>query len=237
VTTTGLSVAGVVVHRVGSPVVHGVDLDVPAGQVTVLLGANGAGKTSLLEAISGIIPAAKGTIIVDGTNVTKSSRSARARLGLAHVEQGRSIFPDLTCEENLLVAGPRSAISDAFALFPELDKRRSARAALLSGGEQQMLVIARALVNRPSVLMLDEMSLGLAPTVIKRLIPIVRKLADDGVGILLVEQFAHLALSVGDRANVLLRGEVAYEGDCAALRNDPAKLRELYLGASTAPIT
>ena len=234
--TTGLSVASVVVHRVGSPVVHGVDLEVPAGQVTVLLGANGAGKTSLLEAISGIIPAAKGTITVNGTNVTRLSRSARARLGLAHVEQGRSIFPDLTCEENLLVAGPRSAIGDAFALFPELDKRRSARAALLSGGEQQMLVIARALVNRPTVLMLDEMSLGLAPTVIKRLIPIVRKLADDGVGILLVEQFAALALSVGDQVNVLVRGEIAFQGECASLRSDPSKLRELYLGASAAYI-
>jgi branched-chain amino acid transport system ATP-binding protein len=232
----GLVIEGIEVHRSGTAVVRDVSLVAPAGQVTVLLGANGAGKTTLLESVSGIIGCTKGTVTLAGKTITGASRSARARMGLAHVEQGRSIFPDLTCEENLLVAGPRSAIGDAFALFPELDKRRAARAALLSGGEQQMLVIARALVNRPTVLMLDEMSLGLAPTVIKRLIPIVRKLADDGVGILLVEQFAALALSVGDQANVLVRGEIAFQGTCASLRSNPSKLRELYLGASAAYI-
>jgi branched-chain amino acid transport system ATP-binding protein len=230
-TTDGLVLSGVEVHRSGSPVVRGVDLVAPAGQVTVLLGANGAGKTTLLEAVSGVVPVVKGSVSLAGTDVTAVHRSARARLGLAHVEQGRSIFPDLTVEENLLVAGPRPAIEASFELFPALTNRRHARAALLSGGEQQMLVIARALVTRPKVLLLDEMSLGLAPTVIKRLIPVVRRLADEGVGVVLVEQFAALALSVGDRAYVLVRGEIAYHGTCGTLARDPDLLRHLYLGA------
>ncbi|MPY91525.1 MAG: ATP-binding cassette domain-containing protein, partial [Acidimicrobiia bacterium] len=141
--------------------------------------------------------------------------------------------PDLTVEENLLVAGPRPAIEASFELFPVLANRRTARAALLPGGEQQMLVIARALVSQPKVLLLDEMSLGLAPTIIKRLVPVVRRLADEGVGVVLVEQFAALALSVGDRAYVIVRGEIAYEGDCEVLGRDPDLLRRLYLGAGS----
>jgi branched-chain amino acid transport system ATP-binding protein len=227
----GLEVRGLEVHRMGSPVVRDLDLVAPLGQVTVLLGTNGAGKTTLLEAISGIIPSAKGAISVAGHDVTGQARPRRARLGLAHVEQGRAIFPDLTAEENLRVAKPKSDIDDIFELFPELVSRRDARASLLSGGEQQMLVIARALVTDPKVLMLDEMSLGLAPIVLKRLVPLVRDLADRGVGVLLVEQYAHLALAHGDRVYVLSRGEIAFEGDCAELIGDPHRLRDLYLGA------
>jgi branched-chain amino acid transport system ATP-binding protein len=230
----GLTLSGVEVHRSGSPIVRDVSMVVPQGEVTVLLGANGAGKTTLLEAISGIIPVASGSISIDGTDVTATPRAKRARLGLAHVEQGRAIFGDLTTEENLLVAGKREQIGAGFELFPELANRRSTRAALLSGGQQQMLVIARALVTRPKVLLLDEMSLGLAPTIIKRLIPIVRTLADEGVGVLLVEQYAALALANGDRAYVLVRGELAYDGPCAPLQEDPTRLRGLYLGGGTA---
>ena len=229
-----LSVRNLQVQRSGSTIVDDVSIDVPAGEVTVLLGANGAGKTTVLEAISGIIPAQKGTISLGGHDITRAARSTRARLGLAHVEQGRSIFPDLSVEENFLVCAPRSKIAAGFELFPELAARRDAKAALLSGGEQQMLVISRALLNRPSVLMLDEMSLGLAPTVIKRLIPVVRRLSDDGVGVLLVEQFAALALSVGDRAYVLVRGRTAYEGAASALLENQDRLHELYLGGGLA---
>jgi branched-chain amino acid transport system ATP-binding protein len=232
--TTGLTVESITVIRSGTPVVRDVSLQVPLGEVTVLLGANGGGKTSLLESISGVIPSASGKLTLDGKDITKVARDARARSGLAHVEQGRSIFPDLTVEENLMVAGPKSAIGGAFDLFPELVSRRTARAALLSGGEQQMLVIARALVGKPKVLMLDEMSLGLAPIIIKRLIPLVRRLADEGVGVLLVEQFASLALSIGNTALVMARGEVAYSGPSADLLADPARLRLLYLGSASA---
>lgn len=231
---TALSICDLNVQRSGSTIVRGVSLHVPAGQVTVLLGANGAGKTTLLEAISGVIPSERGTIMLGDHDVTKASRSSRARLGLAHVEQGRSIFPDLTIEENFLVAAGRSEVERGFALFPELSTRREIRAGLLSGGEQQMLVISRALLNRPSVLLLDEMSLGLAPTIIKRLVPVVRSLADSGVGVLLVEQFAALALSIGDRAYVMVRGHIAFEGPSAVLRDAPDKLRDLYLGAGVA---
>lgn len=227
----GLSVSQLDVQRAGSTIVRKVDIEVPAGEVTVLLGSNGAGKTTLLEAVSGIIPAAGGTITIGGADITKVARTKRARMGLAHIEQGRAIFGDLTTEENLLVAGPRGAIEPSFEMFPELSPRRQTRAALLSGGEQQMLVIARALVTRPKVLLLDEMSLGLAPTIVKRLMPIVRTLASSGVGVLLVEQFAALALAHGDRAYVLAHGEIAFEGPCQTLRDDPGRLRELYLGA------
>jgi branched-chain amino acid transport system ATP-binding protein len=231
---TGLTISNLSVVRSGSSVVRDVSLNVPAGEVTVLLGANGAGKTSLLEAISGVVASSAGTISLNGTDITKMSRTNRSRSGVAHVEQGRSIFSDLTTEENLLVAGPKSAIGKSYELFPRLVERRHSRAGLLSGGEQQMLVIARALVGNPKVLLLDEMSLGLAPLVVQMLIPLCRTLADSGVGVLLVEQFASLALSVGNTAYVMARGEVAYEGPSHELRADPTRLRHLYLGDESA---
>jgi branched-chain amino acid transport system ATP-binding protein len=233
---------GLSINRAGLPVVREATLSVDTGSISVLLGVNGAGKTTLLEGISGVIPLRAGEVRLDGRRIEGVRPSQRARLGLAHVQQGRAVFRELTTEENLRVAlHPSAAIGEAFALFPELEQRRNIRAGLLSGGEQQMLVIARALLSRPKVLLIDEMSLGLAPVIVRRLMAAVRELANRGLAVLLVEQFASLALAIGDRAFVLRRGRIVYDGDCASLRASPEKLHNLYLGdrgdAATAPLS
>lgn len=213
------------------PIVRGASLRVPMGEVTVLLGGNGAGKTTLLEAISAVIPTARGHLELGGTSLDKLNRRERVRRGLGHVEQGRRIFPELTTEENLVVAARGDwSLRDALTLFPELEPRLAVRADLLSGGEQQMLVVARTLAAQPKVLMVDEMSLGLAPRVASRLIATMRTLADQGFGVLLVEQFADLALNVGDTVYVLTQGEIVYSGACRTLLEQPDILRRAYLG-------
>lgn len=223
------------VDRAHLPVVREVDLVVDAGSISVLLGSNGAGKTTLLEGLSGVIPVAGGRIALDGAELHKARAGARARGGLAHVEQGRTVFRHLTTEENLRVgARAASSLAWAYELFPELQQRRTLRAGLLSGGEQQMLVIARALLCNPKVLLVDEMSAGLAPIVVTRLMKTVRALADRGLAVLLVEQFAALALAIGDRAYVLRRGRMVFEGRCAELRGDSERLHRLYLGTGSA---
>lgn len=225
-----LTVEGLVVQRGGLTVVDGVTLTARAGAVTVLLGANGAGKTTLLEAVSGALPARSGTILLGGRRLDRMRPVRRTEHGIAHVEQGRTIFTRLTVEENLRVAGTDT--TGAYTLFPELDRRRDVRAGLLSGGEQQMLVIARALASRPAVLLLDEMSLGLAPVVVRRLLRTVRDLADGGMAVLLVEQFAALALDVGDTAYVLRRGRMVFDGPCGDLAAHPERLQSAYLGST-----
>jgi branched-chain amino acid transport system ATP-binding protein len=221
------------VDRVHLPVVRQVSLSVESGQICVLLGANGAGKTTLLEGMSGVIPVAGGKIEIDGREIQRARPGARVNAGLAHVEQGRTVFRQLTTDENLR-AGAASAdeVREAYELFPELLSRRDIQAGLLSGGEQQMLVIARALAGRPKILLIDEMSAGLAPTIVRRLMTAVRKLADEGLAVVLVEQFAVLALGVGDRAYVLRRGKIVYDDACSELRDAPDKLHQLYLGGS-----
>ncbi|MGV1756723.1 ABC transporter ATP-binding protein [Rhizobium sp. P44RR-XXIV] len=232
---TALSIKGLVVNRSGIPVVRGVDLAVSSGEISVLLGSNGAGKTTLLESLSGIIPAASGSATMDGAELLKLRAGLRARAGISHVEQGRTVFPEMTTEENLKVAlDPGADLQEAYDLFPELRQRRDIKAGMLSGGEQQMLVIARSLLTRPKVIMIDEMSSGLAPVIVSRLMRAVRQLADAGMAVILVEQFAALALAIGDRAYVLRRGGIVYDGDCATLANDPAQLHRLYLGDAAA---
>lgn len=227
---TELTIKQLAVARGGIPVVRGIDLTVRSGEISVVLGSNGAGKTTSLEGLSGIIPA-KGSIILDGEDISGQPAGIRARKGLRHVEQGRTVFPDMTTEENLKVAlAPGASLDEAYGLFPELVQRRDVKSAMLSGGEQQMLVIARALVGRPKVILIDEMSSGLAPVIVSRLMEAVRKLADGGMAVLLIEQFANLALGVGNRAYVLRRGAVVYNGGCEALLKDPARLHHLYLG-------
>ncbi|PZA07693.1 MULTISPECIES: ABC transporter ATP-binding protein [unclassified Meiothermus] len=224
-----LEVRGLHVARGQAPVVRGVSFSAPPGEVTALLGPNGAGKTTLLEALSGILPAQRGEVWLLGVRVERASRVARSRAGLAHVEQGRSVFPGLTVEENLWV-GARAGLEEAFRLFPELEKRRRVLAGRLSGGEQQMLVLARALLGRPRVLLLDEMSLGLAPLVVRRLIGAVEQLAQAGLAVLLVEQFAPLALGIAQRALVMSQGRLVYSGPAQGLLREPELLQEAYLG-------
>ena len=228
-----LVVSGLRVDRAHLPVVRDVSLAVESGQISVLLGANGAGKTTLLEGLSGVIPVASGRIEIDGHEVHRARPGARVRAGLAHVEQGRTVFRQLTTDENLRAGATEARdVEQAYALFPELLPRRDIQAGLLSGGEQQMLVIARALAGRPRILLIDEMSAGLAPTIVRRLMMTVRKLADEGLAVVLVEQFAVLALAVGNRAYVLRRGKIVYDGACTELREAPDRLHQLYLGGS-----
>ncbi len=232
---TALSINGLVVNRSGIPVIRGVDLSVSSGEISVLLGSNGAGKTTLLESLSGIIPAASGSVTMDGAELLKLRAGLRARAGISHVEQGRTVFPEMTTEENLKVAlDPAADLQEAYGLFPELRQRRDIKAGMLSGGEQQMVVIARSLLTRPKVIMIDEMSSGLAPVIVSRLMRAVRQLADSGMAVILVEQFAALALAIGDRAYVLRRGAIVYDGDCSTLAGDPAHLHRLYLGDAAA---
>jgi branched-chain amino acid transport system ATP-binding protein len=227
----GLRISGLTVPRQGFPIVRDLTLDAPAGEVTVLLGANGAGKTTLLEAISGLIPADAGQIAIDDTEIQGMGPMSRALTGLAHVEQGRHVFAELTVVENIEVAAPgRAPIDRAMELFPELKPRRDLPAISLSGGEQQMLVIARALARDPRVLLIDEMSLGLAPVIVQRLLPIVEQLAAEGVAVLLVEQYADLALRIASKAYVLSRGEIVLRGEAAELIANPDTVRDAYLG-------
>ena len=228
---TTLTLDGIAVSRGVGPVISDVSLHIEPGTVTALVGPNGAGKTSLLEAVSGVVQASAGRIHLDGTEITKASRRKRAKLGIVHVEQGRAIFPSLTVRENLeITARTRAEFEAALVLFPELEKRLGAPTGLLSGGEQQMVVLARAFAAKPKVLLIDEMSLGLAPVVFLRLMPVVREIADNGVGVLLVEQFANLALRISDSALVVTSGRVTYSGSACGLLESPATLQTAYLG-------
>ena len=226
-----LTVEKLNVHRGELPIVRDASLVVETGTITVLLGSNGAGKTTLMEGIAGAIPSKSGVVSLSDISLAGFGPYQRARQGMSLVEQGRAVFRELTVEENLDVARVDGArIDEAFELFPELVQRRSISAGLLSGGEQQMLLIARALLTKPKVLLIDEMSLGLAPLIVQRLMRMVRGLAENGQSILLVEQFASLALAVGHRAYVLRNGRVAFDGLCQELRKDPKKLHQLYFG-------
>ncbi|TDD93053.1 ABC transporter ATP-binding protein [Actinomadura rubrisoli] len=226
-----LALEGVAVNRADVPVIHDVTLDAAPGEVTVILGANGAGKTTLMDGIAGLAPVKSGTIRLDGTAIEKLAPYRRARAGLGYVEQARTTFRTLTVEQNLLVSQSGGGeLATAYKLFPELDKRRNLQAGFLSGGEQQMVVLGRALVSEPKVILIDEMSLGLAPMVVRRLMATIGELAGMGIAVVLIEQFANLALEVGTRAHVLRKGGVVFSGPCSELRGDDERLHRLYFG-------
>ncbi|WP_439902750.1 ABC transporter ATP-binding protein [Microbacterium azadirachtae] len=221
----------VAVSRGAGPVISGVSLTVRGGEVLALVGPNGAGKTSLIESISGVVGHSAGTLSLDGERIDRMSRVARARRGIVHIEQGRAVFPSLTVRENLsLTARTPGELEAALAPFPELEKRIDSPTALLSGGEQQMVVLARAFAAKPKILLIDEMSLGLAPVVFMRLVPIVQSIAESGVGVLLVEQFTQLALGIAQEAVVVAGGHVSFQGTAEDLQADPQLLHRAYLG-------
>jgi branched-chain amino acid transport system ATP-binding protein len=214
---------------------HGVSLKVDEGEVVAVLGANGAGKTTTLRSISGMTRTS-GEITFDGRRITRRSTESVARLGIAHVPEGRGLFPELTVWENLRMGavGRRGDFAEAaervVGYFPWIERRRDQASATLSGGEQQMLALARALVSRPRLLMLDEPSLGLAPTVVRELFATVRRLnEDDGLTVLVVEQNARIALEVASRAYVLEVGKVAVDGTSDELARHEG-VRKSYLG-------
>lgn len=216
---------------------HGVSLKVERGQFVGILGANGAGKTSLLRTISGLVRAKSGAIRFEGADIGRTKAEQIVRLGIAHVPEGRGMFPDLTVRENLLAGAhtrrSRSEIASDYKrmleMFPSLARREKQDSSTLSGGEQQMLALARALMSRPRLLLADELSLGLAPVITKQVFAHLQSLRDAGITVVVVEQNAHLLLKMADQVYVLKHGRVELQGDAQTMSSHP-ELTKAYLG-------
>jgi len=221
----------------GIQAVKGIDLAVAEGELVCLIGANGAGKTTTLKGICGLLPVRAGSVHYDGADVTGRPAFELVRRGLAMVPEGRGVFGALTIEENLAMgayarhdrAGVRADIQRVFGLFPRLDERRRQTAGTLSGGEQQMLAMGRALMSRPRLLLLDEPSMGLAPLMVQKVFETIVAVSREGVTILLIEQNAKLALEVSHRGYVMESGEITLAGEARTMLHDP-KVRAAYLG-------
>jgi branched-chain amino acid transport system ATP-binding protein len=231
-----LHIKDLTVARGAGPVVRGVSLDIPPGEITALLGPNGAGKSSLVLAVGGVLRPLGGSVVLRDQELTGRRPERIRAAGVAIVPEGRRLLGDLTVEENLEVATYALSREEAAQgrarvkeLFPELDKRMGVESRLLSGGEQQMLVLAQALAAKPRFILLDELSLGLAPVVLQRLVPAVRAIADSGIGVLLIEQFATVALGLATRVHVMERGRIRFTGVASELREHPERLQSAYL--------
>ena len=234
-----LTVAGLHAGYGRAEVLNGLNLHLPEGSVVTVIGPNGAGKSTLLNAVMGVLPA-KGNILFDGEDISTASLEDRVMKGLALVPEKRELFTTMSVEDNLILGGYRpmrlgqrdwrDGLGKVFTLFPRLKERRAQLAGTLSGGERQMLAVARALMAQPKVLMLDEPSLGLAPLIVKEVFRIVARLRDTGVSILLIEQNARAALEIADYGYVLETGEIGLEGPAAELAKD-SRVIETYLGS------
>lgn len=234
-----LEIQGLQVRYGSILAVRNCNLTAASGTITAILGANGAGKSSLMKAISGLARASAGTVRVDGTDVTRMSTHERARFGISHAMEGRRLFHRMSVEDNLKLAWDfrhreglfSQALDQVFARFPILAERRASQAGLMSGGQQQMLILSAALIHKPRYLLLDEPSLGLAPVIVQQIFSVIEEVRrEQGTTVILCEQVAALALSVAQQGYVLRRGEVVQSGPAAQLAADPA-LSAAYLGA------
>jgi branched-chain amino acid transport system ATP-binding protein len=231
-----LSLSRFTVARGGRTVVRDVSIDIPAGEVTALLGPNGAGKSTLVLAVGGVLKPQSGSVELAGRQLAGRRPERIRQSGVAIIPEGRRLLPDLTVEDNLRVATyalsreqARAGRERALELFPQLGKRLSAPARALSGGEQQMVVLAQALVSQPRYMLIDELSLGLAPVIVNRLIPVIRAVAESGTGVLLIEQFATVALGLANNVHVMEGGRIRFSGLASELREKPELLRSAYL--------
>ena len=217
--------------------IKGISFEVRDGEIVTMIGANGAGKTTTMHAISGLVKAAEGSIMLDNTELTKTPANKIVGLGLAQVPEGRRVFAEQTVEENLILGAYlrkdkdaiRKDMEEVYQLFPRLKERRTQLAGTLSGGEQQMLAMGRALMAKPSILLLDEPSMGLSPLLVSEIFNIIQEINDKGTTILLVEQNAKRALAIADRAYVLETGKITLEGTGEELSNDE-RVQKAYLG-------
>jgi len=223
-------------------VLFDVSLEVPAGRIVALMGTNGAGKTTLLRTVAGLVPATHGSVHFGGVDVTAFDPTWRVALGMSQIAGGAALAEDLTVTENLRLFGHslgrdrarhHEGVERAFELFPRLAERRNQAASTLSGGEKQMLALAKAVILRPRLLVIDEFSLGLAPKVVGELLPVVERLNAEGAAVLLVEQSVNIALSIADHAYCMEKGEIVYDGPAATLRDDPDLVRSVYLEGLT----
>jgi branched-chain amino acid transport system ATP-binding protein len=228
-----LSIRGLNTHYGASHILQGVDLELPKGRIGAVLGRNGVGKTTTVKTIMGLVPPTGGEIVLDGLAIAGRVPHRVARAGVAYVPEGRLVFPDLTVIENIKVAERAPAknwpLERLFALFPSLAERRTNKGSQLSGGEQQMLAVARALVSDPKVLLLDEPSQGLAPLVVRELARVIRLLREAGVTVLLIEQNMKLAEAVADELHIMVKGRIVYSADPTRFRAEEESIRARYL--------